>query len=573
MQTYLNEIYNHIDTNKHAYNETFISDKKDKNKYNQNSKNINKKINNLSKTKSGLFLNNFFRSDKKTSKTLNNNHNKNKNTNKKINVNPYQKIGNKYILNYALDNLNKYQQNLLIKENENTKVNNPIKNKLKCFNDFNNYILDNNININVEEKIPEPEPYIINKYVMKTHSFNNNFNKSNINININKRETSKNSTTSNSIKKYQTNKNIDIKLNFTLSNLELNELKNIFEEHYIFFEDLFLLTKEDFKEMKIPIGPRNRLLNFIKKYKNYAKTFDLNELSLFMNKYKESIKSNNNTLIETPSSANDKYNTAMTTEYNKNKNYSENKELNYSSLEERDNINQNKIKNQDNDIYLKKNNKIYDNLNDIISSANNMNYINCEIKNNIKDDKEDYEINENKNKIINDNNNGNISPQNIFSNSLFNDFTSYGASDIKESDNLNIQILNNKNEKNNINTKNNNKNKRSQSGYYKNYNNIFNEIEKYQINYEKMKKENDERNNKINSLLEKKNKNNLMYLKLKLKNSKFYNEEDLKNESIRDLNKELEKINIIKNKDNDKFEYKKKKNSKNPLIEEYNKFK
>ena len=64
-----------------------------------------------------------------------------------------------------------------------------------------------------------------------------------------------------------------------------------------------------------------------------------------------------------------------------------------------------------------------------------------------------------------------------------------------------------------------------------------------------------------------------MYLKLKLKNSKFYNEEDLKNESIRDLNKELEKINFKKNKDNDKFEYKKKKNSKNPLIEEYNKFK
>ena len=64
-----------------------------------------------------------------------------------------------------------------------------------------------------------------------------------------------------------------------------------------------------------------------------------------------------------------------------------------------------------------------------------------------------------------------------------------------------------------------------------------------------------------------------MYLKLKLKNSKFYNEEDLKNESIRDLNKELEKINIKKNKDNYKFEYKKKKISKNPLIEEYNKFK
>ena len=33
-----------------------------------------------------------------------------------------------------------------------------------------------------------------------------------------------------------------------------------------------------------------------------------------------------------------------------------------------------------------------------------------------------------------------------------------------------------------------------------------------------------------------------MYLKLKLKNSKFYNEEDLKNESARDLKNELQKM-------------------------------
>ena len=136
--------------------------------------------------------------------------------------------------------------------------------------------------------------------------------------------------------KFNKKNNIDIKLDFTLSNLELNELKKVFEDNYIYFDDLFLLTKEDFVEMKIPIGPRNRLLNFIKKYKNYAKNFDLNELSTFMNKFKESINSNepNNDLVETPSTSN-KYKSKTTAETNKNKysNESKEKRLNVSNLE------------------------------------------------------------------------------------------------------------------------------------------------------------------------------------------------------------------------------------------------
>ena len=175
------------------------------------------------------------------------------------------------------------------------------------------------------EEIPEPEPYIINKYATKNNDINNNNDK------LNK------------------NNNIDIKLNFTLSNLELNELKNVFKNNYIFFEDLFLLTKEDFVEMNIPIGPRNRLLNFIKKYKNYAKNFDLNELSSFMNKYKESINSIevNNTLGETPST-NNKYKSTMTTETNKNKGDSKEKRLNISNLEEGDSLLKHKIKKKNN---------------------------------------------------------------------------------------------------------------------------------------------------------------------------------------------------------------------------------
>ena len=121
---------------------------------------------------------------------------------------------------------------------------------------------------------------------------------------------------------------------------------------------------------------------------------------------------------------------------------------------------------------------------------------------------------------------------------------------------------------------------------YKNFQNIFSEIENYQINYEKMKKQNDTRNNKINNLLEKKNRANLHYLKMKLKNSKYYNEEDLKNESLRDLKAELKKMNFQKENDNNQLNsikynpsiqnYLKKRNNKNnnnPLIEEFNKHK
>ena len=646
MQTYLNEMYHQTDENKSTNKNNFTSIKKEnKNKFNT----INKKQKNnniIPQSKSSLFLNNFIRVNKKTLNKSENNINKNfkKRKKKNINVNPYQKMGNEYILNFALDNLNKYQENLLVKEKPEDEKNNfnnnhfDFNHKVNYYNNFiitknENYESSNNLTMNKtgknfrssykknikkekerelennlpqfytnnqnyseyflrndlfndnkkeeqNEEIPEPEPYIINKYITKNKSYNN-FNKVKLNNNCEKINQSKSNS--------NRNKNTtDLKLNFTLSNLELNELKNVFEDNYIFFEDLFLLTKEDFIEMKIPIGPRNRLLNFIKKYKNYAKTFDLNELSSFMNKYKDSINSNeiDTTIGETPST-NNKYKSTMTN--------SKEKKLNISNLEEETN-NNNK-------------NNIIDDLNEIINQNNNNNkrcntYKTIESRN-YNDEDIDTEKDNNKN-----NNNVN---KNIFSNSLFNEFTSY-ATDLKDSNfdfvdvnntknqnklnksnMLKIECLNSLISKNNspfitnndlIQNKNNKvgnqniyvktKSKMQQNTYYKNYQNIFSEIEKYQMNYEKMKKENDDRNNKINNLLDKKNKTNIQYLKMKLKNSKYYNDEDLVNESARDLNKELQKINFLKKgaspQDNDKMKYKKQ-NNKNPLIEEFNKHK
>ena len=646
MQTYLNEMYHQTDENKSTNKNNFTSIKKEnKNKFNT----INKKQKNnniIPQSKSSLFLNNFIRVNKKTLNKSENNINKNfkKRKKKNINVNPYQKMGNEYILNFALDNLNKYQENLLVKEKPEDEKNNfnnnhfDFNHKVNYYNNFiitknENYESSNNLTMNKtgknfrssykknikkekerelennlpqfytnnknyseyflrndlfndnkkeeqNEEIPEPEPYIINKYITKNKSYNN-FNKVKINNNCEKINQSKSNS--------NRNKNTtDLKLNFTLSNLELNELKNVFEDNYIFFEDLFLLTKEDFIEMKIPIGPRNRLLNFIKKYKNYAKTFDLNELSSFMNKYKDSINSNeiDTTIGETPST-NNKYKSTMTN--------SKEKKLNISNLEEETN-NNNK-------------NNIIDDLNEIINQNNNNNkrcntYKTIESRN-YNDEDIDTEKDNNKN-----NNNVN---KNIFSNSLFNEFTSY-ATDLKDSNfdfvdvnntknqnklnksnMLKIECLNSLISKNNspfitnndlIQNKNNKvgnqniyvktKSKMQQNTYYKNYQNIFSEIEKYQMNYEKMKKENDDRNNKINNLLDKKNKTNIQYLKLKLKNSKYYNDEDLKNENIRDLNKELQKMNFFQQEVDPNNHFKigeKKKDIKNPLIEEFNKHK
>ena len=610
MKTYLSELYYQTDENKSINKKNLTSNKKEKNIFNTKNKKP-KTDNKISRGKSSLFLNNFFRNNINSLNNTDINSKKNykKRKKKKINITPYQRMGNEYILNYALDNLNKYQENLLIKENEDEKnnINNELSGKINYYNEndkknktsknfrssyknikrdenifnkfYNNknyseYFLKNDLfnekkEIKNEfkksnEEIPEPEPYIINKYATKKNDINNNNDK------LNK------------------NNNIDIKLNFTLSNLELNELKNVFKNNYIFFEDLFLLTKEDFVEMNIPIGPRNRLLNFIKKYKNYAKNFDLNELSSFMNKYKESINSIevNNTLGETPST-NNKYKSTMTTETNKNKGDSKEKRLNISNLEEGDSLLKHKIK---------KKNNIKDDLNEII----NNNYID-ENNNKRFNTYKTIETKDNNENDFDNNLNSNDINKNFFSNSLFKEFTS-NTTELKDinidindlnqnkknslkntymnnliskntspfitNNNIVPVIINKNNNKQNIN----NKKNKGQNTYYKNYQNIFLEIEKYQTNYEKMKKENKDRNIKINNLLEKKNKANIQYLKLKLKNSKYYNDDDLKNESVRDLDKELQKMNFNQENNSQNF-IKKKKEIKNPLIEEFNKHK
>ena len=776
MRTYLNEIHQQYKDN---YQYANYKDKND----------INLPQNKLTKNKSGLFLNNFFRTtntnNKKNDKIYNSfkkstNINSNKTLKnykkkKKINVTPYQGIKNEYILNLAMNNLNKYQENLLLKENigenwsedklymnlnlnnenENSNINNisnqtnnldfSLKEKNNSINILkrnnpldksimnktqenfrhkdsyykNYYISDDLFNYNKRSKdnqknnAPKPEPYLSSKSIINNDSNTDYNNNSNTNINYEKNYENKFNTFINkefNIKKDNTknlaNKNKEIydeKIIFVLTNLELNELIKIFEQNYIYFDDLFLLTKEDFMEMKIPIGPRNRIINFMEKYKNIAKTYDMEELSSFMEKYKQVLinsNDNDNFNFNVTPSTNNKYKSTTTSENNKNKGSFDShgsdlpgKGLNMSNfnfedaetlsprLEEKQNKkninskakNRNRNRNQEYEVNIDNKNKIFNDINQIINETNlnssennkiyelqknglynkenNNNNINKKKYNSSRIDDKFYQkqnINndENSNFNLNLNYNENINSGNIFSNSLFNEYSrnindineTLNMNNINETNNNNLYNIgsNNKNaynknssfNKENINnimstnssnakdnksefsnntTNNNNdndtpslnllNNKKNNSyknninnmninqNTYKTFQNIFSEIENYQINYEKMKKEKDNRNNKINNLLEKKNRPNLQYLKMKIKNSKYYNEEDLKNESVRDLKCELEKMNFHKENDNNELNsmkynpsqnYLKARNNRtnnNPLIEEFNKHK
>lgn len=81
-----------------------------------------------------------------------------------------------------------------------------------------------------------------------------------------------------SVSDMNTNSNIsDIDLlEYTFSSLGIDSsYLDVLYTNQINFDDLLLLTKEDLKEMNIPIGPRNRLLLFISKYSAFSNAMSL----------------------------------------------------------------------------------------------------------------------------------------------------------------------------------------------------------------------------------------------------------------------------------------------------------
>ena len=171
----------------------------------------------------------------------------------------------------------------------------------------------------------------------------------------------------------------DNKLIYILNNLNLSYLIDSFKKNYVSFNDLFLLTREDFVEMKIPVGPRNKIIHFIQEYKKYMKSFEFNDLSNFLNFYKtnnliiQEQKIENNNIYSTTQTTNDFSNRIKTSNPNKN---------NYLSNEKKDD---NLQKSNCNNIYynnIKNNNIPKNSFYSLINSSNNFSKTSSE-KNNI----------------------------------------------------------------------------------------------------------------------------------------------------------------------------------------------
>ncbi|MCQ2819564.1 MAG: hypothetical protein MJ252_20060, partial [archaeon] len=75
--------------------------------------------------------------------------------------------------------------------------------------------------------------------------------------------------------------NSDKKLSFILDNLGLNELMDDFQSKKINFADFLMLNDEDLEELKLPFGPKKRILKFNSSYNQYAKVYSMSELKMF----------------------------------------------------------------------------------------------------------------------------------------------------------------------------------------------------------------------------------------------------------------------------------------------------
>ena len=191
----------------------------------------------------------------------------------KINKTSSLNISNKLLLNnnksIYLNKTQRRTKSLL----DNKKLN------IICHKNFINENNNKNLKLpkqNIYGYYPQPEPFP--KTINYNFSINNNLKNSNNNT-ISKEES--NSTPNTIYKKEDSN------ILYLLMNLNLSNLYNIFISNCISFNDLFLLTKEDFIEMKIPIGPRNRIMHFLLEYKKIGKKFDFMELSSFLSYYKK----------------------------------------------------------------------------------------------------------------------------------------------------------------------------------------------------------------------------------------------------------------------------------------------
>lgn len=502
-------------------------------KYNKNknkflSKNINPKI----------MFNEQFDSPKNNVKSMKPMIN-NENSTLKINKNPIDILSKEnYFENntkiYSFRDLNK---NLEIeKELFNKPKPEPLPIKIdKNFKLNSNSNNTNSINFNNSKTITHT------KKNLKTY-FNNAFSKNNKYNKIineisgykdkNKFKNKKVCTINKNFKFYKSDKNEE-KLNYILKKLELENLINVFVDNCIQFRDLFQLTKIDLLEMNMPIGPRNRIYNFINEYKNYGKKYDLNELKqFFKEKTKNGIIINNNmNKLRISCSENNitKYNKAQ----KKNNKYFHSYYRNTSNISIFNNYYENKIINEKN-----KNQSLH------IDFKNNDSISNSKINKSLSKEKQKENIDRNKlynkhnsmsdlhningmNKIYEERNKN----KNIQSIDVDNIFTfKYDKDTVEKNESINFDSINRKPNKkcifrshsikqqrnlsniecNNEVNENNQKGSERRNKFFNNYCTISNQIEIFQTRLKQIRKKSQETNKKIDLLLTKRRKHLLL---------------------------------------------------------------
>ena len=488
---------------------------------------------------------------------------------------------------------------------------NVLENKLK-------YIKKQNTFQKFYNNYPKPEP-LPKKIDIRIINNNSNFHTSNIND-------------KNNNYRIRDNKNIydDKKILFILTNLGLENLFTKFKDNFIIYNDLIFLTKDDFIEMKIPIGPRNRIIHFIEELKKNGNNLDFEELKIFLEKYKKLIsgnkpktrnyknknnneennkkdeiyknsykyinnkKSQNNSFIFSSQYESEKNENASSIDnYNdKNKNKNEIKYSNSFLFNNNNAKNINKINNKKkkiffpennfNNFYLSENSK-NDKIKEKPNNNNNSNKIHYKIKiNQINTNNLSYLLNNKKR--LKQKKNRNINYNNTTDNYNYNDKTTFtnnskfkNVSPITKN-NLDISKYKEYNPIKNIKTiciKDKNKtllrkNTVSTFSNIRNYNDSFHsniscisknllnkldiinkEVEKYELNYERLKKETKRRNNNVIRILssnyfEIKNNPKIMKYSNSCNGTKYisyFDNKYLENEKERNLKNELNNYN------------------------------
>ena len=296
------------------------------------------------------------------------------------------------------------------------------------------------------------------------------------------------------------------------------------------YDDLKFLTKDDFIEMKIPIGPRNRIMHFIEELNKIENQLDFNELKSFIDEYKKAYsgnflknqkKPNSNILFFNSLNENNKsekkFNNSDIINIKNNKFYSENLLFNSKYSESNENINKYKsnysIDSKETNEYNRKNSN--DQINKFKNNYNNSYIIDNDFfKSNFTNNEESLKFHtsifDKINKAKTPNNKLNTffkQPNKLIRNNSYNKY------------NYSEKTKNKNYKKNNFNL----------SKTLINKLDIINkEVEKYELNYKKLKNETKRRNRNVQRILS----NNIFYskssnfLKYKGNNNKDSSKED-----------------------------------------------